>query len=480
LLTFVAVLLAEAVWILAVPPFRGSDEVDHVFRASGVASGQVHLTRNAEGGGGQLVWVPTEVVDAAHEQCVSRMYVTEADCAPVGVSRGRSLVATAAGTYDPIYYAVVGVAGRPFHGSGVDYAMRAATALLCALLIGLGVGALSFAGTGRWVTLGVLAALTPEVMFSGAIVAPNGPEIGLGFLLWSALLGAVRQPSGSVSQRRLLALAGVAAVPLMFVRGLGPLWVLMDVVAVATVVGVHHTREVVTRNRACLAMVSVAVALGLAWWYVWRHIAAHAAGGSGGPPVVPQWARALDVPLFVLQMVGAFPFREIPAPFIVYPMSFFAIVLLIAAALRRGVPSRTRGVVLVLAVATLIVPVLLSLAFMSSVGAIWQGRYILPFAIGILPLCGLVLDDAGFAPFEGKRLAALAGVLLAASQVICPYHVQQLELHRRASLADASWWHASMVVLGGLMLIACGLAWLMMRVTLRSQFDPEPEMQNVT
>jgi hypothetical protein len=30
------------------------------------------------------------------------------------------------------------------------------------------------------------------------------------------------------------------------------------------------------------------------------------------------------------------------------------------------------------------------------------------------------------------------------------------------------------------MLIACGLAWLMMRVTLRSQFDPEPEMQNVT
>ena len=65
LLAFVVVLLAEAVWILAVPPFRGSDEVDHVYRATGVAAGQWHLTEGAQQGRGLLVWVPTDVVPSA-------------------------------------------------------------------------------------------------------------------------------------------------------------------------------------------------------------------------------------------------------------------------------------------------------------------------------------------------------------------------------------------------------------------------------
>jgi hypothetical protein len=39
LLVLVGFLLAQAVWILTVPPFRGIDEFDHSFRAAGVASG---------------------------------------------------------------------------------------------------------------------------------------------------------------------------------------------------------------------------------------------------------------------------------------------------------------------------------------------------------------------------------------------------------------------------------------------------------
>jgi hypothetical protein len=178
-----------------------------------------------------------------------------------------------------------------------------------------------------------------------------------------------------------------------------------------------------------------------------------------------------------MQMVGAFPFREIPAPLGVYPLSFFAIGLLVVGAARSGFPARVRRVVTALAVGTVVLPVLLSLAFMNSVGAIWQGRYILPWAIGILPLCGLALDDAGFAPNEGRRLAGLASVFLAISQVICPYHVQQLELERHASVIDASWWHAPATVLGGLMLVACGLAWLLMRVSAGAPVAELREMQ---
>jgi hypothetical protein len=52
LLVLVGVMLLQSAWILAVPPFRGSDEFDHAFRAAGVATGQWHLSEQASNGRG--------------------------------------------------------------------------------------------------------------------------------------------------------------------------------------------------------------------------------------------------------------------------------------------------------------------------------------------------------------------------------------------------------------------------------------------
>ena len=59
------VLLVQAAWILAVPPFGGSDEFDHYHRAAGVASGQFRLTEPVQDGRGLLVRVPEDNVEAA-------------------------------------------------------------------------------------------------------------------------------------------------------------------------------------------------------------------------------------------------------------------------------------------------------------------------------------------------------------------------------------------------------------------------------
>lgn len=470
LLAFVAVFVAQTVWILAVPPFRGSDEIDHVYRAVGVASGQWHLSHRAESGD-LFVWVPTDVERAAHAQCMSLMYAVEADCSPTA-QRGRdSLMTTSAGAYDPTYYFVVGNLAKPFHGSGVDYAIRAVTALMCALLIALGVGILTVAGAGRWTMLGVLTALTPEVIFSTAIAAPNGPEMALAFVLWASLLAAMGQISGSSAQRRLIAIAGAAAIPLTFVRMLGPLWVVMIVGAIVVTFGVSRTRDIVKSNPVTIASVSGAVFLGVCWWYAWRHIASQITGGSV-VPVVAQWQRAFDVPLFTMQMVGAFPYREIPAPVWVYPLYLFVVGLVLVLALRHVEGIRFRRAVIGLGLATLVTPVVLNLAFLNVVGNIWQGRYLFPFVIGILPMCGLALDRAGFAPKEGARLMAVCALFLVVSQVACPYHVQRLELHRSASALDPSWWHAPWPVLVGLMLLACGIAAMLVREPARV---PAPE-----
>jgi hypothetical protein len=471
LLAFVAVLLAQAVWILAVPPFRGSDEVDHVYRATGVAAGQWHLTEGAQDGRGLLVWVPTDVVAAAEPQCTSLSYVGHDNCHAVRTSGDRSLVATAAGGYDPFFYAVVGTVAKPFHGAAADYALRAATALLCALLLGLGVGLMSVAGTGRWASLGVLAALTPEVMFSGAIPSPNGVEMGLGLVLWAALLAAVRRDHDPLLQRRLLLVAAGAAVPLTFVRLLGPLWVALIVGAVALTIGVRRVRELVGRHRWVMLSAAAATCLGVCWWLGWQVIASHADGVQPDQDRV-LWVLAFNLPAYTMQMVGAFPFRDQPAPLGVYPLAFFVICLLVFAAWRRGAPDRAARAVPWIVLVSLLVPVALSLYFMPSLGAFWQGRYELPFVIGILPLCGLLLDRAGFAPHEGPKLVALSAVFLAVVQVVSVVHVERMEQARAVSASDPHWADPGPWLLGAGMLAACLLAGLLLRMR-ESQPDVE-------
>jgi hypothetical protein len=479
LITLVAVLVAEAAWILAVPPFAGSDEVDHAYRATGVASGQWHLDQGAQHGLGLLVWVPSDVVAAAEAQCTALPYNKPDNCHAVQTSGDRSQVATSAGAYDPLFYAVVGSSAKPFHGAGADYAMRVATALLCAVLVALSVGVLTFAGTGRWTNLGILTALTPEVLFSGAIPSPNGVEMGVAFVLWSALLAAVRRGDDAVVQRRLLMVAGAAALPLTFMRQLGPMWVVLIVGAVIATIGWRQAWQTARRQRRVIATVAATTVVGVCWWALWQVIASHATGVQPSGDV-KRWILAFNLPAFLMQMVGAFPYRDVPAPLGVYPLVFFVIVLLLAAAWRRGPTRLSRRAVLAISVTALVIPVVLSLVFMPSLGAIWQGRYELPFVIGVLPLCGLLLDEAGFAPVEGRRLVPLCGLFLAVSHVACVYHVEQHELGRPASANDPAWWHPSGYLLGALILVACAFAWQLTRFTGRADLAvdqlPRPEV----
>jgi hypothetical protein len=473
LLALVALLVAEAAWIMAVPPFRGSDEVDHTYRAAGVARGEWHLTQGATHGRGTLVWVPTDIVEAAQGQCLSLKYMGHDNCHAAATRGDESLVATAAGAYDPFYYWAVGTAARPFHGAAADYAMRIATALICSCLIALAIGVLSFAGTGLWASLGTVAALMPEVFFSGAIPAPNGPELALAFLLWASLLAVVREDD--VRRRgRLLALAFAAGTPLMFVRLLGPLWVVAIVLTVVAFAGLGTTRRIVAAHRRVVTLGVIAVGLGAVWWEAWQRIAAHATPGAPDKDVV-RWVLAFNLPVFTMQMVGAFPYRDIPAPLGVYPLAFFVICLMFFAALRKGAPTRARRTLLWVGVASLVIPIVISLVFMPSAGAVWQGRYEQPFVIGILPLCGLMLDDAGFAPREGRRLVGLSAVFLLIAQVACVYHLEQDELRRAVSAGDSSWVHPPAVVTA--LLMAVGWVGVCLLLPLRRparEARPEP------
>ena len=129
LLVLAAALLVQTAWILALPAFRGADEFDHVYKAEAVAHGQLLDHGAAENGRGGLVEVPEDVVAAASVLCDSYKYTGPDNCNPVEQLSGDTVtVASGASTYNPAYYAVVGLMAQPFSGAATDFAIRAFTA----------------------------------------------------------------------------------------------------------------------------------------------------------------------------------------------------------------------------------------------------------------------------------------------------------------------------------------------------------------
>jgi hypothetical protein len=451
-------MLGQAAWIFAVPPFRGSDEFDHAFRAAGVAEGQWHLDEAAAHGRGLLVWVPARLQQAASAQCASLAYTGHDNCHPVAERDGQVQVATAAGGYDPTYYWVVGTAAKPFQGATALYAMRVATALFTAVLLGVGAGVFALVGVGRWATLGVVAALTPQVFYSSVVAAPNGPEVCLGFVVWACLLALVRGTLPARTERVVLGLGVAAAVPLAFMRFLGPLWIVCIVLSVLVLHGRGPVWALIVRRRRELSAGAVLVGLATCWWAAWLVLSHHY---RTPPGVVPEGGQrpdlklVLDVPLWILQMIGSFPYKDQPAPPWTYPLALFVIGLLTVLACRgvagRLEARRMRWVV----VAVPVLPLVVAAAFMPSVGAVWQGRYELPFVIGILPVCGLILDERRFAPKGHTLLAVTCLIAIGVCQVASVVHVMRMELVRSVSTQHSGWTHPSDIAVGALSLASC-------------------------
>ena len=133
---------------------------------------------------------------AASAMCGSYAYTGPDNCIPVEhLGGGMVTVGSGASTYNPTYYAVVGLLAKPFSGAGTDFAIRAYTAVLAALLLAwVSVVTSGWARNG-WPLLALLVSATPVLVYSTAIASPNGVGYAAGCLLWAAGLGLVEQPA---------------------------------------------------------------------------------------------------------------------------------------------------------------------------------------------------------------------------------------------------------------------------------------------
>lgn len=416
-------LLLQLGWMVMLPPFRGVDEFDHVYKAAAVARGDWFPTpTDATRGTGAWVEVPTDIVQAAQPHCLTLIYTKAADC--IGYPHGDTTeVGTGAGRYNPLFYAVVGTPALPFHGNTADYVMRIATILCCWLLFCAALVATRAWARTAWPYVALAVASTPVMIYSASFVAPNGVEIMAGMAFWAALIGLTR--TEGPTRNRLLVLATVAGSVLVTVRSLGPVLALL---CIATVwIATRPPRAwfaELLRSRLtwlCAAVVFVAAALSTAWVIGMKSL--NIAQQLEEPITLGTRIGYLahNVPLWFLQSIAAFPHRDEPTQPAVYACYLLLFIGFTVLGLRAA-----RGRLLAAAIFAFVV----SSAFPFALGlnpdaatGVWQGRYMLPYAVGIALLLGVALDGRRG---PGGRVRLVGFLLFATAEVVSTLDV----LHR--------------------------------------------------
>ncbi len=443
--SWAAFFLLAVAWSIANPLMASPDEPAHTVRAASVVRGQLVPPATE---GGSLVRLPY-FYNLVTGYPICYMFVPEETgvCEPEATRPLDEIVdvVTPAGRYNPLYYAVVGLPTLLPPGDGVLYAMRAIAAALSTFFLALGMRSLAQTPHAGWALPGAAAALTPMVVFLTSTVNPAAIEITAAFALWCQLLTLVRhpEPSRTVSRMAWIALSTIVMVN---ARGLSLLYCGVLVV-IAVLVSRGSAVIDVLRTRGTWPSFG-AIALGglaAAGWVLGTNSL-----GSGGevrhPGLMFLSAAKISVLAtgnYVRNMIGQFGWTDTELPTLVF-LAFAAaagLVLVLAVALGTW---RDRLAIAAVAALSVIIPVLVHSSQAKYLGIIWQGRYILPVAIGIPLVAGYVvarriesLPSSVQAAVErpGAAITTVVAVALSAVQLVA----FTLNLHRYVNGIDGGW-----------------------------------------
>ena len=387
-------LLIQLAWVVSLPAFRGIDEFDHVFKAESVAHGAMAGRGPAAHGRGQLVLARRSVVEDSSAVCASYEYTGRDNCHPVGNAGGDLVyVASAAASYNPAYYAVVGTLARPFEGYAADIAMRVVTALIAALLIAWSAVITASWARNVWPLVALVVGATPVLLYSSAIASPNGIGYAAAAVVWATALEFVE--TGTMRLR-----AWVVAPSVLVVSHLtGLMWLALILVSVLPLLTRERLRVTITAQRRAWVLagstLSVVAAATLTWVVVNK---TNALGPvENAFPALTGGRMLRGQVLWALQTVAAFPLRNEQAPEAVYALWLIPFVTLVVLASFHVSRQVVASVVLVFG-AWLAVPTMLTIVSYASEGLAWQGRYALPLSLGFTALAGLALSRRGGDP----------------------------------------------------------------------------------
>jgi hypothetical protein len=437
--TFLLVFAVEIVWAVAMPLFSAADEPSHVIRAAAVARGQllgdeprppltaddVKIGQGGLEGGRPTAYLAVSVAGiyaSPNWGCFDRHREVAANCLTFGGSTAARTVLTPVARYPPLYYALVGIPARLVRaGSHAVYLMRAVSAALTAALVASAVLSLRRLRRPVIALVGLLLALTPTVLYFGAMVNPSGLEIVAALALWASGGVLATEASTGIVDARVVHRVGIAACLLVLSRQLAPVWlaaVLVTLGLLATRPGLAAlARSSVVRAWSVVAGVCSVAAIA---WIAWAGpLASGASIFPGDPRPMPQILR--DVigasPHLVPEMIARLGWLDTPAPAATMLLWLVLVGALVALGLALG--GRAGALAAALVVAAAVIPVLLEFLGARSIGLTYQGRYTLPLAVGIPVLAAIGIarsESRGALRFSRESVIACgAGVVLAQS-----------------------------------------------------------------
>jgi Predicted membrane protein (DUF2142) len=415
--------LCGAAWLMGNAPGGGTDEPAHYVKAVGVGGGELYgrpleiteaerrafLRAHSRAAGGEaeigvtsktLEWqartsrefeLPAGLV-FPRLNCTAARPDVSAACLDSGPRSSRpTSEQTYTGTYQPYLYLPAGLL------------MRATDDPQSAVRLGrLGDGALSLAllavaGLLLWdprrgglSLLGLIAAVTPAVVFSASIINPSGPEIAAAVCFTAALIRLLR---GGPQRGWIWAALAASGTVLALSRSFGPLFVVFLTLASAGLRGSARVRGALTGQRrpalAVVVVIALAAVAGVYWELAYQpHPSARIADIAGelGPSIGA-------LPVLAREAVGVFGNLDTRMPDVVHVV-WAALVLCVAAVALVLGEQRERWALIALGAFIIAATVLLSAAARQT-GFQFQGRYILPLAVAFPLWAGEIVSAHG-------------------------------------------------------------------------------------
>jgi len=411
----VLVALLSGLWGLANPPFAAPDEPAHVIRAVALAHGeltgespsrhQVQSLGLTDRKDYLVVRAPKVYATASNAACFVRKSSITASCLRFGRATRDIEIGTYVGRHPPAYYALVGsVSWVVPPGSGTVYLMRMIGALITAAFAATAIHPLRKSTAPGLVAAGLALAITPMVLFLSSTVNPSSPEIAASIAVWVCGLLLICK-AGERVDKRLVTAVGIAGCVLAVSRQLGPLWLALIALAMLGVSNRSALHNLARSSWARLwALLIVACSLVQVGWDV--IVKPLDVTRSGNAPPSIDTVEVLRISFGKTfsryrEMIGSFGWLDTPVPALTWiPWTILIGLLVLIAVL--WATRRQAAVLLALLAATIIVPVAVEAPTYADAGTLtWQGRYTLPFAVGIPILAAVLLSSTE----RGRRLA---------------------------------------------------------------------------
>jgi len=430
ILVIVAYALLGLSWLVANPPGAAPDEPAHYLKA--LAAGQGDLTLDSRPTvpadvdslpqtlrwqleTSRLVELPTRL-DPTNLPCVAFHPEVSAGCqlhrAPP--PSGRVERPTIVGTYQPFTYVLPGALMRLGADPAATMRLGRVGFWLCSIaFVAVATLLLWSPDDPAYSLVGLLAAVTPAVLFMSSSLSANGLEIAAGLCFMAAM---VRMARDRGSSRWVWAAAGVSGAVLPLARVTGLLWVSLGAALPVALLGFRPVVAIVRRaGRRAVAAID-AVGVGMTASLMWELAVQPHPVRSIGTAVsdVPGEVRLL--PAILDEAIGVFGWLDTrmsrPA-YLLWKALLVGLILIALVGARRRQRLVVGGLVLAGAAVTVGVGVLNR---PTGFGA--QGRYVLPFLVVVPLVAGEVLFArrhrlAGRSRWLPSAVAAIVAVVQA-------------------------------------------------------------------